>query len=75
MTAQTPPPEATKTETAKEQPKPQTPQVKPKEEKQANCLACGKPIKKLKRYYRNGKFYCSKVCWRKSILKSKEEKK
>lgn len=40
-----------------------------------NCLGCGKPIKKLKRYYRDGKFYCNKKCWRKFIEKSKEEKK
>jgi len=46
-----------------------------REEKQTNCLGCGKPIKKLKRYYRNGKFYCSKKCWRKSAKeKSKETK-
>lgn len=44
-------------------------------EPQTNCLACGKPIIKLKRYYRNGKFYCNKKCWRKFIDKSKEEKK
>lgn len=43
-------------------------------EKQTNCPACGKPIKKIKRYYRNGKFYCNKKCWRKT-LKTKEEKK
>ncbi len=55
--------------------KPQAQQAKePAQEKQANCLACNKPIKKLKRYYRNGKFYCNKKCWRKS-LKPKEEKK
>lgn len=42
-------------------------------EKQTNCLGCGKPIKKLKRYYRNGKFYCSKKCWRKT-LETKEKK-
>ena len=69
MTAETAKPEATK-----EQPKPQATQAKPQEEKQTNCLACNKPIKKLKRYYRNGKFYCSKICWRKATLKSKEEK-
>ena len=69
MTAETAKPEATK-----EQPKPQATQAKPQEEKQTNCLACNKPIKKLKRYYRNGKFYCNKECWRKSMLKSKEEK-
>jgi predicted transcriptional regulator len=50
-------------------------QTKPVAEKQTNCLACGKPIKKLKRYYRNGKFYCNKKCWRKYLDKSKEEQK
>ena len=49
-------------------------EAKPKVEKQTNCLSCNKPIKKLKRYYRNGKFYCSKKCWRKAV-KPKEEKK
>ncbi len=62
MTAETAKPEATK-----EQPKPQ-------EEKQTNCLACNKPIRKLKRYYRNGKFYCNKKCWRKATLKESDEK-
>jgi len=66
--------EVTKPEGALEQPKPQAAQAKPAEEKQANCLACNKPIIKLKRYYRNGKFYCSKKCWRKATLKPKEEK-
>jgi len=37
------------------------------QEKQINCLSCNKPIKKLKHYYRNGKFYCSKKCWRKTL--------
>ena len=50
-------------------------QTKPTVEKQANCLACGKPIRKLKRYYRDGKFYCTKKCWRNYKIKSKEEKK
>jgi len=50
-------------------------QTAPKEqaEKQTNCLACNKPIKKLKRYYRNGKFYCSKKCWIKFKAKKNEE--
>jgi predicted transcriptional regulator len=56
----------TNTATTEEKAKPE-PQAKPKTEKQTNCLACGKPIKKLKRYYRNGKFYCNKRCWRKSV--------
>jgi recombinational DNA repair protein (RecF pathway) len=50
-------------------------EVKPKEEKQTNCMGCNKPIQKLKRYYRDGKFYCSKKCWRNFINKSKGEKK
>jgi len=54
-------------------------EVKPGAEKQTNCLACNKLIKKLKKYYRDGKFYCNKKCWRVFISKSKggsaEEKK
>jgi hypothetical protein len=60
-------------ETAK--PQSAEPKDKPAEEKQTNCLACNKPIRKLKRYYRNGKFYCNKRCWRKATAKSKEETK
>lgn len=41
-------------------------------EKQTNCPACNKPIKKIKKYYRNGKFYCNKKCWLKS-MKPKEQ--
>lgn len=48
---------------------------KPTKELQTNCLACNKPIKKLKRYYRDGKFYCSKICWRKAVKPKAEEKK
>ncbi|MDP2928091.1 MAG: hypothetical protein Q8N80_04775 [Candidatus Omnitrophota bacterium] len=48
-------------------------EAKPKAEKQTNCLACNKLIKKLKRYYRDGKFYCSKRCWRTFINKSKPQ--
>ena len=51
-----------------------TQETKPEAEKQTNCLGCGKPIKKLKRYYRDGKFYCSKKCWRKTVKKAKEAK-
>jgi len=67
--------ETAKPEAPKEQPKAQAAQEKPVQEKQTNCLACNKPIRKLKRYYRNGKFYCSKKCWRKATTKPKEEKK
>lgn len=44
-------------------------ETKPTAELQVNCLGCGKPIKKLKRYYRDGKFYCNKKCWRKFVSK------
>ena len=27
-----------------------------------NCASCNKPLKKAKRYYRNGKYYCNKNC-------------
>lgn len=50
-------------------------QVKPKREKKSNCPACNKVVKRLKRYYRDGKFYCSKKCWRAFIAKSKAEVK
>jgi len=48
-------------------------EAKPKVEKQTNCPACNKLIKKLKRYYRDGKLYCSKKCWRTAISKLKAE--
>lgn len=60
---------------AAEETKTPTSEDKPTIERQTNCLDCGKPIKKIKRYYRDGKFYCSKKCWRNYIKKAKEEKK
>ena len=29
-----------------------------------NCAGCGKPMKKAKRYYRNGHYYCNKNCFK-----------
>ncbi len=46
-----------------------------KEEKQTNCSSCNKPIKKLKRFYKNSKFYCSKKCFLKNKNKATEEAK
>ncbi|MFA5038767.1 MAG: hypothetical protein WC732_03715 [Candidatus Omnitrophota bacterium] len=34
-----------------------------KESKRVNCGKCNKPLKKIKRYYRNGKYYCHKKCY------------
>jgi uncharacterized C2H2 Zn-finger protein len=31
-----------------------------------NCPACKKALKRSKRYYRNGQYYCNKNCWVKS---------
>ncbi len=45
----------------------------PKLEKPSNCSSCNKSIKKKRWYYRNGKFFCTKRCWSKTI--KKEEKK
>jgi hypothetical protein len=50
-------------------------QEAPVVEKQTNCLSCNKPIKKIRRYYRDGKFYCTKTCWKDFLAKSKEESK
>ncbi len=41
----------------------------PAVEKQTNCLSCNKPLKKVRKYYRNGKFFCTKKCWLKSLKK------
>ncbi|MEW6075555.1 MAG: hypothetical protein AB1530_04520 [Candidatus Omnitrophota bacterium] len=40
-------------------------------EKQTNCLGCNKPLKKLKKYYRDGKYYCTKKCWLKAVSAKK----
>ena len=44
-------------------------------EKQTNCLACNKPMKRIKRYYRNGKYYCTKKCWLKALKPKDKEAK
>jgi len=43
-------------------------------EKQTNCLGCNKPLSRAKTYYRNGKYYCNKKCWKKAIAPKEEEK-
>lgn len=50
-------------------------QAAPAEESTKNCSGCGKPMKKAKRYYRNGKYYCNKNCFKnkdKAAAKAKE---
>ncbi len=46
-----------------------------KTEEQTNCPGCGKQITKIKRYYRNEKYYCDKKCWRKSIAPKEADQK
>ena len=45
------------------------------QEKQTNCPACNKPLKRIRRYYRDGKFYCTKKCWNKAKQTAAQEKK
>jgi len=40
-----------------------------------NCTGCNKPIKKAKRFYRNGKYYCSKKCAKTTIKAAASPKK
>ena len=39
-----------------------------------NCAACKKPLKRKKRYYRNGAYYCNNNCFKKAASKTAEEK-
>jgi hypothetical protein len=35
-----------------------------------NCPTCKKIMKRVKRYYRNGAYYCNKNCYKKKIAES-----
>ena len=48
------------------------PKAAVKIERPANCAACNKSIKK-KWYYRNGKYFCSKRCWKGTIKKDAKD--
>ena len=39
-----------------------------------NCPSCKKPLKRSRRYYRNGKYYCNNNCFHKATATAKEEK-
>jgi hypothetical protein len=39
------------------------------EGKRINCAKCNKPLKRVKRYYRNGKYYCNKKCFASAMKK------
>jgi len=46
------------------------------QEKTKNCVVCKKVVHRVKRYYRDGKYYCNKNCWKSAKVKSaaKQEK-
>ncbi|MDP3142969.1 MAG: hypothetical protein Q8N14_03360 [Candidatus Omnitrophota bacterium] len=52
---------------------PKDKEAKQKSEVAVNCAGCNKHLKKVKRYYRNGKYYCSKTCWKSYIKKTSEK--
>lgn len=61
-TSQVPPP--TKVDSGEKKPQAPTERIKA-----TNCTQCNKPLKRGMWYYRNGKFYCNKRCWKKSTEK------
>lgn len=44
-----------------------------KKEKPVNCAKCSKPIRKKRWYYRNGKYYCTKRCWKSTVEKEPKQ--
>lgn len=61
--------EEPKKEEAKAEEKPAE-KAKPAAEKPTACAKCGKNLGKKSWYYRNGKYYCNKRCWKLSKEKS-----
>ena len=53
-----------KAETEKKEPE------KQKRERPKNCSKCNKPIKRKTWYFRNGKYFCGKGCWKLSQKKA-----
>ena len=39
-----------------------------------NCPACKKPLKKARRFYRNGAYYCNNNCFKKVQATANEAK-
>ncbi len=40
-----------------------------------NCAACKKVVKRVRRYYRDGKYYCTNNCWKSAMDKIAAESK
>ena len=43
------------------------------QEKNSNCAKCNKALSKIKRYYRNSKYYCGKRCFKDSLKETPKE--
>ena len=52
-----------------------TPEAPKTVEEAKNCASCKKPFKRPQRYYRNGKYFCNKNCWKKFQSSSQETAK
>lgn len=39
-----------------------------------NCGGCNKVINKIRRYYRNAKYFCTKRCYKAYLAKAAEQK-
>jgi len=37
-----------------------------------NCAYCNKSLKRIKRYYRDGKYWCNKKCYKAFLSKQQE---
>jgi len=44
---------------------------KNKKERFGNCGGCGKPVKKVRRYYRDSKYFCTKRCYKTHLEKTR----
>jgi len=43
------------------------------EEKIRNCANCNKQLPRVKRYYRNGGYYCNKNCFQTFVKKQQKQ--
>ena len=60
---------------ANEAPKKEAPKTEAPKAVEAvkNCAGCNKPLKRAKRFYRNGKYYCNKRCSKKEAPASGQQ--
>ncbi|MEJ2744724.1 MAG: hypothetical protein P8123_03420 [bacterium] len=66
--------EAAKADVAKKEEAPKN-APPPKKEKPDKCEHCSKALGRVKWYYRDGGYYCTRRCWKEFKIKQEEEKK